>query len=277
MSIESNYFSRGNDIINVTNSRGPDNNYYNSDRRYDNVYSEGYYRYRYGDERRDIFLGSTGPTGCTGARGMIGPTGPPGIYSEGYTGPSGPAGPIGYTGMPGIPGPTGPPGISQEGYTGYTGAPGIAGPTGEKGSSGYTGATGSQGVTGPPGQNGNLTGNVILTEGPNIMIGTQDINNYNLTDGYSYYIMKSSDDENSVSICGFMGGINGRLLIIYNDTGVNQTFVQEATTSLQSNRFLLRTPNQVIHNGQTITFVYMTGITINGVSGQNRWVVISLI
>jgi len=269
MPIESNVFSNNGDRrINIINTRGGNYNYYDEiDSRYD--------RYNRYYDPRDIFLGNTGPTGCTGAPGIIGPTGekginglqgeigptgPPGEYRDAYTGPTGPKGSSGQFGATGATGATGPKG--EDGY---------AGPTGEQGILGATGATG------PQGQNGNLTGNVILNEGPNIIIGTQDINNYNLTDGYSYYKMKSSDDENSVSICGFMGGINGRLLIIYNDTGVNQTFVQESTTSLVSNRFLLRTPNQVIHDGQTITFLYMTGITINGVSGQNRWVVISLI
>ncbi len=247
MPIETNVFSNNGDRrINVINTRGGNYNYYDEiDSRYD--------RYNRYYDPRDIFLGNTGPTGCTGAPGI------------GYTGTMGPTGEKGLDGLQGEMGPTGPPGEGGDAYTG---------PTGPKGSSGEIGDTGA---TGPQGQNGNLTGNVVLNEGPNIMIGTQDINNYNLTDGYSYYKMKSSDDENSVSICGFMGGINGRLLIVYNDTGVNQTFVQEATTSLVSNRFLLRTPNQVIHDGQTITFLYMTGITINGVSGQNRWVVISLI
>lgn len=268
MPIETNVFSNNGDRrINVVNTRGGSYNYYDEiDSRFD--------RYNRYYDNRNIFLGNTGPTGCTGAPGI------------GYTGTMGPTGEKGQVGLRGEMGPTGPPGEGGDAYTGptgpkgssgeigATGLQGIAGSTGPTGSSGQLGATGA---TGPQGQNGNLTGNVILNEGPNIMIGTQDINNYNLTDGYSYYKMKSSDDENSVSICGFMGGINGRLLIIYNDTGVNQTFVQEATTSLVSNRFLLRTPNQVIHDGQTITFLYMTGITVNGVSGQNRWVVISLI
>ncbi len=256
MPIETNVFSNNGDRrINVFNTRGGSYNYYDEiDSRYD--------RYNRYYDRRDIFLGNTGPTGCTGAPGI------------GYTGPMGPTGEKGQAGLHGEMGPTGPPGNGGDAYTGPTGPKGSDGNMGPTGEQGILGATGA---TGPQGQNGNLTGNVILNEGPNIMIGTQDINNYNLTDGYSYYKMKSSDDENSVSICGFMGGINGRLLIIYNDTGVNQTFVQESTTSLVSNRFLLRTPNQVIHDGQTITFLYMTGITVNGVSGQNRWVVISLI
>ena len=272
MSIESNVFTTDNRMngVNVINSRNSRYENYDVDRRYVPEYTENYYRRHpyYHLHRDDNFgvTGATGPTGnpgCTGAPGLhgdtgiMGPTGPPGKSCDGYekTGPTGPTGP---------------------GGTGSTGPTGERGEEGERGEQGENGVMGPTGPEGPTGQNGNLTGNIVLNQGPNIVIGSQDINNYNLTDGYSYYIMKSPD-ENSVSIGGFMGGINGRLLIIFNDTGVNQTFIQESSNSLVSNRFLLRTPNQVIHDGQTITFLYMAGITINGTPNQNRWVVISLL
>jgi len=264
MSIETNVITRDDRGVNVINTRTPRYEFYDVDRRYSRDYYENNNRHHRHEHNREWgssgntgFTGPTGTRGCTGApglrgdTGLMGPTGPPGNSSEGEygTGPTGPTGPW------------------------VVGSTGSMGPTGERGEDGNIGPTGPQG---PTGQNGNLTGNIVLTQGPNIVIGSQDINNYNLTDGYSYYIMKSPD-ENAVSIGGFMGGINGRLLIIFNDTGVIQTFIQESNNSLVSNRFLLRTPNQVLHNGQTITFLYMVGITINGISNQNRWVLISII
>jgi len=213
--------------------------------------------------------GSIGDTGPTGDEGPIGPTGEDG--SNGEKGHTGDEGPIGPTGEDGSNGDTG-----KDGSTGYTGYTGEKGSTGSNGATGEVGLIGPTGSNGPTGQNGSLTGNVVLTQGPNIVINSQDLNNYNLTDGYSYYIITSSG-INLVSITGFMGGINGRLLIIFNDTGVAQTFIAESTNSLVSNRFLLRTGLGVLLNGQTITFLYMVGITINGIPNQNRWVLISII
>lgn len=148
--------------------------------------------------------GNTGATGDTGSTGPIGPTGPTGY--TGHTGPSGPtgqtgttghtgpSGTTGHTGATGHTGPTGPTGqtghTGPSGTTGYTGHTGPSGPTGP---TGFTGATGGIGVTGPTGpggpgsavwliqnsvdtatnstQNIYRTGNVLVSNGPQTMLG----------------------------------------------------------------------------------------------------------
>ena len=93
-------------------------------------------------------------------------------------------------------------------------------------------------------------------------------------DGFSYYVMKTTN-ETSADITGFMGGVNGRMIVIINDTLLNQRFIQESVNSLASNRFVLGVSVVTINRNQSITFLYSTNISINGLSGQNRWVMIS--
>ena len=93
-------------------------------------------------------------------------------------------------------------------------------------------------------------------------------------DGFSYYVMKTTN-ETSADITGFMGGVNGRMIVIINDTLLNQRFIQESVNSLASNRLVLGVSVVTINRNQSITFLYSTNISINGLSGQNRWVMIS--
>ena len=84
-----------------------------------------------------------------------------------------------------------------------------------------------------------------------------------------------TSNESSANITGFMGGINGRLIIIINNSRTNQKFIQESSNSLVSNRFVLGTSNVTIDNGQTILFLYTMNITVGTTPGQNRWVMLS--
>ena len=96
-----------------------------------------------------------------------------------------------------------------------------------------------------------------------------------MTDGYSYYILKSPSQLSS-TISGFMGGINGRIIYLLNDTETKQSFVEESNNSLLSNRILLSNGNTLnIAQNKTITFIYVTNLIISGVPGQNRWVMLS--
>lgn len=220
------------------------------------------------------------PRGCTGYRGQTGYTGCTGnrVRSRSHSPRSSLnpyesiTGPTGQKGQTGEPGPEG-----QKGQTGELGPTGEQGPQGQPGDQGQTGPPGDQGQTGPQGeqgQNGNLTGNIVVTQGPLINIISNNTDNINLTDGYSYYILKSPSQISS-TISGFMGGINGRIIYLLNDTETTQTFVEESTNSLLSNRLRLSNPTINIMQNQTITFIYVTNLIISGIPGQNRWVMLS--
>jgi hypothetical protein len=229
-------------------------------------------------------IGPTGPTGTTGWTGQTGPasdlpgpTGPTGP-SDGPTGPTGAAsdlvGPTGATGFTGPVGPIGPVGPTGEtGPVGPIGPTGFTGPTGETGPVGSTGFTGPIGTTGPTGPSGILS-SITLQSGANIDVTTPVVNNYSLVNGFSYYVMKTSN-ATSADITGFTGGVNGRMIIIVNDTLLNQRFIQESINSLVDNRLVIGAPNITISRNQTISFIYATGVSINGSTGQNRWVMIS--
>ena len=246
----------------------------NEDRReYHNYISYNQDKY-YNRDRRDrnniIVRGPTGKTGPQGPQGQTGPQGP-----EGYTGHEGPQGPSGQTGSDGLQGPTGYTGTNGiQGPTGYTGTNGIQGPTGSNGQEGPIGLQGTTGPQGPTGLNGSLTGNILLTQGPNININTTNTDNYNLMNGYTFYVMESLGSVSS-NISGFMGGTSGRMIILINSTDVNQTFLQESTNSLISNRLVIGSPNVVINRNQSIMFLYVNNLVIGSTSGQNRWVMIS--
>ena len=55
----------------------------------------------------------------------------------------------------------------------------------------------------------------------------------------------------------------------------NQTFQQEATSSLAPNRFVLGSANKTVGVNSSITFIYATGLTIGGVASQARWVLVA--
>ncbi len=94
------------------------------------------------------------------------------------------------------------------------------------------------------------------------------LNNYLLQD-FSFFKMVNA--SRGYNITGFAGGISGKLIVIINTTGSNQTFQQEDGDSDASNRFVLGVSNKTIGINQSITFIYVTNLTI-GTSGQSRWV-----
>ena len=245
--------------------------------------------------------GSTGPTGQAGGIGSIGSTGPTG--EAGSTGPTGSQGATGYTGLAGSQGstglvgdtgstgPTGEAGSTgPAGFTTNTGSTGYTGPTGLKGDTGQTstqsGPTGYTGYTGPTGSTGftGYTGNTGSTGATGIFTGTVDftegipipsaatINDFNLSNN-SFFKISGSTASN---IHGFANGTSGRFIIIVNNTDKNQTFLQENTGSLASNRFVLGQANRTIGVNQTVTFIYVTGLTIGGAAAQSRWVLVSI-
>jgi hypothetical protein len=114
-----------------------------------------------------------------------------------------------------------------------------------------------------------------MTKGTNIIIGSSIVDNYTILDNYSYYVMTSPSGI-SATINGFTGGTDGRLLIIINATGQSQTFFNEGASSSSSNRFSLNSASKVISNNNSISFIYVSGLTIGGAQGQSRWVQISL-
>jgi hypothetical protein len=197
---------------------------------------------------------------------------------NGDTGPTGPRGAVGTAGPRGYTGSTGPAGISVAGSTGPAGpaGEGATGPTGVAGTQGVTGATGpaGEGATGPTGPQGSTPNSIVFTEGPNIPI-TADLDNYNLANPtlYSFYKLVSSTSGQDIN--GFAGGVSGALLVIVNNTTNNHTFQQEAGSSLADNRFVLGVANKTIGPNQSATFVYVTGLTIGGVSPSSRWMLIS--
>ena len=99
-------------------------------------------------------------------------------------------------------------------------------------------------------------------------VSGSNLNNYTLTDFSFFKLVNSLSGYN---ITGFAGGVSGRYIVIINNTSNNQTFQQESTSSVASNRFVLGVANKTIGINQSLTFIYVTGLTI-GTSGQSRWV-----
>jgi hypothetical protein len=130
----------------------------------------------------------------------------------------------------------------------------------------YVGSTGSTGPTGP---SPTTITSLTLTQGPNINLSgiTTNLNNCNVSDGYSFYTLINASTD--VNITGFTGGVIGRILLIINNTGTNQTFKQEETSSTDINRLSLGVSNKTIGTNQTIMFIY------SSISIGNRWIMIS--
>ena len=159
------------------------------------------------------------------------------------------------------------------GTTGHTGVTGITGATGPTGFTGITGITGIEGPTGPA---AGAAGAVIFSEGPNIdmdvNVSGSDLNNYTLGDNSFYKLVNASS---AYDVTGFAGGVSGKYIIIINTTGSIQTFQQEDTASLASNRLVLGVANIPLDTNQTLTMIYVTNLTIGGIPGSSRWVLIS--
>ena len=209
-----------------------------------------------------------------GQRGPIGPTGIPGPTGAtgqiGHTGHTGNTGPKGDTVTNGATGPTGRTG--PIGRTGPTGPRGQTGPTG--GFTGITGITGPTGILGPTGPSAGSAGAVIFAEGPNIdmfanLNPSPNLNNYLLGD-FSFY--KLINGPSGYNVTGFAGGVSGKFIVIINNTTSNQTFQQENAGSSASNRFVLGVANKTIGINQSVTLIYVTGLTVGGTPSQSRWV-----
>jgi hypothetical protein len=162
-----------------------------------------------------------------------------------------------YGGLQGDTGATGP-----TGYTGYTGANGltVVGPTGP-------GGDGQTGATGPTGPTGTFSGAVTFSEGSGIP-SAANIDDYSLS-ADSFFKISGSTAGN---LNGFANGSAGRLIVIINNSSVNQTFKEEQTSSSASNRFFLGGADKILSVNGTATLLYVTGVTIGGTGGQSRWV-----
>jgi hypothetical protein len=152
--------------------------------------------------------------------------------------------------------------------------PGAAGGTGPIGPTGPTGEPGSDGPTGPKGDAGSFTGDLILTKGININVTDSPINNYILIGGHSFYLI-TSDNDTPADITGIATGSLGRSITLVNTSSVVQTFVQEDEQSSASNRFVLGSADILVDVNGTITFIYVTGLTIGEETNQSRWVMTS--
>ena len=152
--------------------------------------------------------------------------------------------------------------VGSQGVTGPTGTQGITGPTGTQGVIGLTGPTGTLGPTGA-----STTGTLTFTEGTAIP-SAANIDNYDISNNSFFKITGTT----ASTISGLANGVSGRFIIIVNNTDKNQTLQQENTSSLESNRFVLGVSNKTIGVNQTITFIYVTGLTVGGAGSQSRWV-----
>jgi hypothetical protein len=210
-----------------------------------------------------ITLLTAGTPGSTGTTGSIG-TGP--------SGPTGTTGPLGWTGPTGE---TGPMGLS--GPSGQTGPSGLMGTTGPTGSVGETGPTGLLG-TGPTGPQGPIPTVITFTEGPTVdmdgAVSAGSVNDYVLGN-YSFF--KLSNATSTYNLTGFAGGVAGRQIIVVNNTLQTHTFQEENANSSASNRFILHSSSRSIGPNQTLTFLYVTGLTVGGNPNQDRWILTAFI
>ena len=120
-------------------------------------------------------------------------------------------------------------------------------------------------ITGPTGAS--TTGTLTFTEGTAIP-SAANIDNYDISNNSFFKITGTT----ASTISGLSNGVSGRFIIIVNNTDKNQTLQQENTSSLANNRFVLGVSNKTIDVNQTITFIYVTGLTVGGSGSQSRWV-----
>jgi hypothetical protein len=140
------------------------------------------------------------------------------------------------------------------------------------GTPGSTGSTGLNG-TGPTGPQGPVPNVITFTEGPVIDLDTNvsagSLNNYVLGN-YSFF--KLSNASSGYNVTGFAGGVAGRQMILVNNTQQTHTFQDENTNSTASNRFILQTSTRTLGPNQTMTFLYVTGLTVGANPNQDRWI-----
>ncbi len=155
--------------------------------------------------------------------------------------------------------------MGNTGYTGITGITGITGPVG------VTGARGSTGDGGPTGPTGRFPGYIILDKGNDIIIESTNVDNYVPIGTQSFYIL-TSPNQISANISGFSGGVVGQMIVVINNSGVTQTFQNEAGSSLASNRFALNSTSVAVGVNASIRFLYVNGLKVGAAVGQSRWV-----
>jgi hypothetical protein len=231
--------------------------------------------------------GATGFTGGIGVMGVTGSTGSPGLI--GLTGNSGLTGDIGITGSTGATG--------DIGSTGYTGATGYTGVTGYTGLTGYTGSTGATGPVGcastnyimksngtnatctvaPIFENGSgkvgignsspntrvdITGDIATRENHIVLSGNTD----NLSIGNSTFIRITGPSAN-YEITGFAGGVDGKILIVANNTSSSVKFKYADGGSLVANQLIL-------YNSADVTVAQNGGVIFIYSAAISKWIMI---
>ncbi len=151
------------------------------------------------------------------------------------------------------------------------GAVGVPGPQGVQGPPGITGNVGS---TGPKGETGSFVGDLTFAKGIDVTFTSSPVNNYLLLGNHSFYVIASANNT-PAEITGIYGGTLGRVLTLVNTTKVVQTFIHEDVRSAAANRFVLGSSEKLIDVNGTITFLYVTGLTIGTTGAQGRWLMTS--
>jgi hypothetical protein len=147
------------------------------------------------------------------------------------------------------------------------------GPTGEMGPTGPEGMQGQKGLKGdigPQGIPGEFPGYLVLTQGPDIYLGTNTVNNLDITGDNSFYVLNGIS---GVTITGLTAMSVGRLVIFINNTTSSILFTPESVSSDTNNRLFLPNSTYVMPKS-SIKFMYVSNLTINGTSEQSRWVMV---
>ena len=163
------------------------------------------------------------------------------------------------------------------GFTGSTGPIGYTGDTGPVGQTGPVGITGTMGITGPAGSTGpaGTYSGILVFNQNTIMLTSTQTDNYVLTPGYSFYMITANSLNLAGNISGFTGGVNGTYIIMVNATSQTLTFLHESTSSSSFNRLWLGGSNQSISVNGSISFMYVTGLTVDGIPNRGRWLITS--
>ena len=100
-------------------------------------------------------------------------------------------------------------------------------------------------------------------------VGVNGVNN-NLSLASASFIRINTPTAN-FSITGMAGGLDGRMLVLFNSTTYNMTIANESGSSLAENRILTGTGADIVTVGQgAVTLIY-------SITGPNpRWIVTSL-
>lgn len=81
--------------------------------------------------------------------------------------------------------------------------------------------------------------------------------------------IRISGPTGAFSLTGMSGGLDGRVLVLFNSTGHNMTIANESGSSVANNRVITGTGADIVTSGQgAITLLY----SIN----DHRWIVTSL-